>query len=363
MFDLGRARDRIEAELRRRWDRLLAGTAFIGGAEVSELETAFAKAQQVEHCVGVANGTDALVVALRALSVGPGDEVIVPAFTFFATAEAVVLVGATPVFADVEPDSLNLDLEDAGRRLSDRTVGIIGVHLYGNPFDVDAALRLCGDSDLWLIEDAAQAHGAEWRGRPVGGFGSLATWSFYPSKNLGCFGDGGALTTDDPELANTVRLLADHGATARYHHELIGTNSRLDALQAAVLNCRLPLLAADNARRRVIAARYREFLAVAKSIEAPAEPEGAQPVWHQFTVRCPRRDALHAFLAERGIGAATHYPGPLHRQPAFADRGEPPILPVAERAAAEVLCLPMFPELTDSEVEIVGRALVEFGGS
>jgi len=360
MFDLGRAVARIESELDRRWRRLLAATAFVGGEEVREFERAFAEDHEVEHCVGVANGTDALVLALRAHCVGPGDEVVVPGFTFVATAAAVLLAGATPVFADVRPDSLNLDLEDVARRLTSRTVGVIGVHLYGNPFDLDAAGELCAGRGLWLIEDAAQAHGARWRGRPVGGFGSLATWSFYPSKNLGCFGDGGAVTTNDPELARRVRLLANHGATARYHHELVGGNSRLDALQAAVLNCRLPLLAGDNERRRQVAARYREHLAGAREVTALPEPRDATPVWHQFTVLCERRDALQAFLAGRGIGSATHYPEPLHRQPAFAHLGAPPALEVAEDVARRVLCLPMFAELTDEEVAAVGRALAEF---
>jgi dTDP-4-amino-4,6-dideoxygalactose transaminase len=363
MFDLGRAARRIDGELRRRWDALLERTAFIGGDEPSDFERDFTAFLDVRHCVAVANGTDALSLALRSLGVGPGDEVIVPAFTFIATAESVSLLGATPVFADVDPDSLNLDFDDAAGRLSARTVGILGVHLYGNPFDVDRALDLCRERGLWLVEDAAQAHGARWKGRPVGGFGRAATWSFYPSKNLGCFGDGGAVTTNDEELARRVRLLANHGATARYHHEIPGANSRLDALQAAVLNCRLPLLARDNVRRDAIAARYGAYLADARGIMAlPRSPHG-EAVWHQFTVRCARRDALQAFLAERGIGTAVHYPEPLHRQPAFSDLGQPPVLPVAERAAAEVLCLPMFPELTDDEVERVGEALVSFAGA
>jgi len=361
LFDLGRAAKRIENELAQRWAQILERTAFIGGDEVKEFERAFAGFQEVEECIAVANGTDALVLALRALGVGPGDEVIVPAFTFIATAEAVSLVGATPVFADVEPNGLNLDFGGAAARLSERTVGVIGVHLYGNPFDVEAAADLCREKGLWLIEDAAQAHGARWRDTPVGGFGRLATWSFYPSKNLGCFGDGGAVTTREPELAARVRLLANHGATARYHHGIVGTNSRLDGLQAAVLNCRLALLAGDNARRGAIAARYRAYLVEARGLEALPEPVAALSAWHQFTVRSPRRDALQAFLAARGIGSATHYPEALHQQPAFADLGVPPVLPVAEEAAAEVLCLPMFAELTDAEVETVGLALAEFG--
>jgi dTDP-4-amino-4,6-dideoxygalactose transaminase len=360
LFDLRRAVSRVDLELRRRWDDLLDRTAFVGGDEVSAFEREFAAFLEVEHCVAVANGTDALTLALRAMGVGPGDEVIVPAFTFIATAESVSLLGATPVFADIDPQSLNLDFDDAAGRVGSRTVGIIGVHLYGNPFDLDGGLGLCREHGLWLLEDAAQAHGARWKGRPVGTFGRAATWSFYPSKNLGCFGDGGAVSTNDPSLERRVRLLANHGATARYHHEIPGANSRLDALQAAVLNCRLPLLAGDNARRAEIAARYHDYLAEAKGVVALPRARDGQSAWHQFTVRAPRRDALQAFLQARGIGAAVHYPEPLHRQPAFAGSGAPPVLPVAERAALEVLCLPMFPELTDHEVERVGEALAEF---
>jgi len=359
MFDLARAVARIDGDLRARWDRLLAGTAFVGGDEVSSFERAFADFVEVEQCIAVANGTDALVLALRALGVSAGDEVIIPAFTFIATAEAVTLVGATPVFADVEPGSLNLDFDDVALRLSPRTKGVIGVHLYGNPFNVDAALGFCRERGLWLIEDAAQAQGARWRGRPVGGFGSIASWSFYPSKNLGCFGDGGATTTNDPALAESLRLLANHGTTARYHHSIVGTNSRLDALQAAVLNCRLPLLAGDNARRTAIARRYHEILA-GLPVSALPWPADADSVWHQFTVRSTDRDALQDHLGRRGIGSASHYPEPLHHQPAFQFLGEPETLPVAETAAAEVLCLPMFPEMTDEEVDRVGVALAEF---
>ncbi len=249
-LDLARTQRRIATPLEERWRRILQETSFILGPEVREFEAAFASWLGVAACVGLANGTDALVIALRALGLKPGDEVIVPAYSFFATAEAVVLAGGQPVFCDVDPETLNLDPADAARRVTDRTAGILGVHLYGRPFDVDAVLQLCERRGLWLIEDAAQAHGAVWKGTKVGGFGQLAAWSFYPTKNLGCFGDGGAVTSNDKALAEQVFRLANHGQTARYHHEQIGTNSRLDSLQAAVLNCRLELLDEDNARRR-----------------------------------------------------------------------------------------------------------------
>lgn len=360
VFDLSRAAARIRPELDERWRRLVDQTAFVGGREVEEFETAFARYLGTAGCVGVGNGTDALVLALRALDLRPGDEVLVPAFSFFATASCVVLAGGRPVFTDVEPATLNLDLRSAAGRIGVRTVGLIGVHLYGRPFDVDGALRLCRDHGLWLLEDAAQAHGARWRGERVGGFGRLATWSFYPSKNLGCFGDGGALTSNDRELLERVRRLGNHGQTARYHHVEVGTNSRLDGLQAAVLNCRLPRLDPDNERRREIARRYQRLRGVGdlRLLEDRAE---AEPVYHQMTVLSARREALREHLGSRGIGTALHYPEALHRQPAMSEAaGGDGGLATAERAAREALCLPMFPELEDREVDAVCEAVEEF---
>lgn len=365
ILDLGRVRDRIQPELDRRWRGILEKTSFVLGDEVRELEAAFAAYLDVEACAGLANGTDALILALRVLGLEPGGEVLVPAFSFFATAEAVVLLGGTPVFVDVDPRTLNVDPADAASRITERTVGLIGVHLYGRPFDVDAVVGLCGRNGLWLVEDAAQAHGARWRGERVGGFGRLAAWSFYPTKNLGCFGDGGAVTGNEPVLVERVRRLGNHGQTGRYHHVAIGTNSRLDSLQAAVLNCRLPLLDADNERRRALAARYRERLAGRGDLALLDDPPEAEPVYHQMTVRTARRDDLQRHLAGRGIGAAVHYPSPLHHQPALAGlpgMGEPPELPVATAAAKEVLCLPIFPELRDEEVDAVCDAVCAFFG-
>lgn len=363
VFDLGRAVRRIESPLGDRWRRLLASSAFVLGPETRELEAAFAAYLGAAGCVGVANGTDALTLAVRALGVGAGDEVIVPAFSFFATAEAVLLAGGRPVFADVEPATFNLDLGAAAALVGRRTVGIIAVHLYGRPFDADAASALCDHHGLWLLEDAAQAHGAAWGGRRAGTLGRLAAWSFYPTKNLGCFGDGGAITGGDLDLLESVRRLANHGQDRRYHHVAIGTNSRLDSLQAAVLNCRLPLLEADNERRRVIAARYRRLLAGVGDLRFPDDPPAAVCVYHQLAVRTARRDLLMAYLTQRGIGTAIHYPEPIPRQPALsAAYPEAAELPVAATAAAELLCLPMFPELRDEEVEAVCAAVADFFG-
>lgn len=363
-LDLSRARRRIEHELAERWQKILAANAFVLGPEVREFERAFAAFLENGSVAATANGTDALVVALRALEAGPGDEVIVPAFSFFATAEAVLLVGATPVFCDIDPATYNLDVADAAARVSAKTVGVIGVHLYGRPFDHAALSALCERRRLWLVEDAAQAHGARSGGRRVGTLGTLAAWSFYPTKNLGAYGDGGAISGTDVELVQKAARIANHGQTERYHHVEIGTNSRLDSLQAAVLNCRLPLLERDNAHRRVLGGLYNQGLQGVGDLRLPREIDGDQPVFHQMTISTARRDALMAFLKERGIGSSVHYPSPLHRQPAMAKLlgGAKLDLPHATRAAAEVLCLPMFPELEPAEVEIVVGAVRAFFG-
>ncbi|HUO86583.1 MAG TPA: DegT/DnrJ/EryC1/StrS family aminotransferase, partial [Thermoanaerobaculia bacterium] len=327
------------------------------------LEAGFASFVGAAGCVAVANGTDALVLALRALDLAPGDEVIVPAFSFFATAEAVSLAGGVPVFADIEPATLNLDPEEVERRVGERTVGVLGVHLYGRPFDAERIAAVCERHGLWLVEDAAQAHGARWNGRPVGTLGQLAAWSFYPTKNLGCYGDGGAVTGPDGALLDRVRLLANHGQDRRYHHVLVGTNSRLDSLQAAVLNCRLPDLAADNERRRGIAAAYRDRLTGVGDLSFPVDPPPAECVHHQFAVRTARRDELVAHLAGNEVGSSIHYPEPLNRQPAYGDHpqaGER--LSASEAAAVELLCLPCYPELTDDEIDDVCRAVGGFFG-
>ncbi len=365
ILDLSRARARISPQLEERWKRILDESSYVLGPEVREFENAFAAYQEVAGCVAVANGTDGLVLALRALDLQPGDEVIVPAFSFFATAEAVALLGGKPVLADVDPQTLNLDPADAEARVTDRTVGLLPVHLYGRPFDVDALLALCEKRGLWLVEDAAQAHGARFKGRRVGGFGKLAAWSFYPTKNLGCFGDGGAVTGNDRGLLDRVRLLANHGQTSRYHHVLVGTNSRLDSLQAAVLNCRLALLEEDNARRRELACRYYGGLAGAGDVQLLPDREGVLSVYHQMTIRTARRDALMEHLKAAGIASAVHYPAPLHQLPALAGLvdvrdGD---LPVSTAAAREVLCLPIYPELTNEQVEQVCAEVRKFFGA
>lgn len=363
-FNLDRATADLEDALARRWAEQVAAGAFVGGPEVEAFEREYAEFLGAAGVVGVANGTDALVVALRALGLEPGQEVILPAFTFIATASSVALAGGVPVFADVDPETLDLDPEDAERRVTPRTVGVVGVHLFGRPYDVDAIGALCRRHGLWSIEDAAQAQGARVGGRRVGTLADLACWSFYPTKNLGAFGDAGAVSGGDRELLDRVRRIANHGREQHYFHSELGTNSRLDALQATVLRLRLARLEEGNERRRAIAARYRDALAPATeagTVDLPVDAEGSEPVYHQFTLLTDRRDALRDHLAEAGIGSGVYYPLPLHRQPALARFVPPGLeLPVSERAAERALSLPMFPELEDAEVEAVCRAVEAF---
>jgi dTDP-3-amino-3,4,6-trideoxy-alpha-D-glucose transaminase len=365
ILDLTRARRRIEPELNERWRKILEANSFILGPEVKELECAFTGFLGARAVVAVGNGTDALVIALRALGLRPGGEVLVPAFSFFATAEAVVLAGGVPVFCDVDEATYNLDPAELERHATAKTAGVIGVHLYGRPFDAEAIGAVCKSRGWFLVEDAAQAHGARRKGKRVGTLGDLAAWSFYPTKNLGCFGDGGAISGMDEELLKKVHRLANHGQTERYHHVEIGTNSRLDSLQAAVLNCRLPLLDDDNAKRRKHAAHYRERLEGVGDLRFPPDDREDEVVYHQMTIATAERDALQEHLKKSGVASAVHYPSALHRQPAWegvlAVPGEG-ALPRAERAGREVLCLPMFPELDASEVERAAASVAEFYG-
>jgi dTDP-4-amino-4,6-dideoxygalactose transaminase len=333
---------------------------YILGPEGQALERELSARLGGVHVVGCANGTDALVLALRALDVGPGDEVIVPAFTYAASAEAIVLVGATPVFADIEPDTFAIDPRAAAALVGPRTRALLPVHLFGQCARMEPLWDLAERSSLRIVEDAAQAIGATWRGRPAGALGHIAGFSFYPTKNLGAPGDAGMVTTADAELADRLRLLRTHGSRGDYVHDAIGLNSRLDELQAAVLRVKLPHLDAWNDRRRAHAARYRA--AIRGGLIAPVEVDGAHHVYHHFTVRSRARAALVARLEAAGIGSAIYYPRPLHEQPAYRRWARGP-LPEAERAAAEVLSVPVHPWLREDEVERVAAALAAAGPS
>jgi dTDP-4-amino-4,6-dideoxygalactose transaminase len=347
--------------------RLLESAAFIGGAEVERFEHEFAAYCEVPHAVGVANGTEALALALRALDVGAGAAVALPAFTFAATAEAVCHVGARPLFVDIDPQTFTLDpaaLRQAVARSPQPVRAILPVHLYGQTADMQAIGALAKEIGAAVIEDAAQAHGARDHGRRAGGLGAAAAFSFYPTKNLGALGDAGAVTTHDVELARRIARLRDHGQGRKYDHEVVGFNSRLDALQAAVLGVKLQRLDAWNARRRALAAAYRAGLHDVPDVVLPPEGAGREHVYHLFVIRCRARDALRASLAAASIGATVHYPIALHLQGAFAHLGHRAgDFPCAEAAAREVLALPLYPELSDAAVAAVCAAVRAWAGT
>jgi dTDP-4-amino-4,6-dideoxygalactose transaminase len=339
------------------WRRVLASSRFIGGEAVEQFEAAWAAYCRVPHAVGVANGTDALQLTLTALGIGPGDEVILPANTFVATAEAVVLAGATPRFADVCPDTLLLTPGCLEAAITSRTRAVIVVHLYGQMPDMTALGQAADKAGLAVIEDAAQAHGAAWQGQRAGSMGVAGCFSFYPGKNLGAFGDAGAVVTADAGLAGRIKVLRDHGRAAgsHYRHEQVGTNSRLDALQAAVLTVKLTRLDAWNEARRSIAARYHT--AFASSPARPlAEVQGMRGVYHLAVVRVPDRARVQKQVAAMGVETQIHYPIPCHLQPPYQRFADRP-LPAAERSADEVLSLPMFPHMTDGQVAQVCDAV------
>ncbi len=345
----------IEGEILEAVRRVLRHGWFILGPEVQALEEALAERVGVRHAVGVGNGTDALVLALRAHGVGPGHEVITVSHSFFATASAIELVGAVPVFVDIHPDTLLMDPDLLEAARTPRTRAVIPVHLMGHPCDMDAIGAFCQAHGLALIEDAAQAIDARWRGRAVGSFGT-GCFSLHPLKNFAACGDAGFVTTDDDDLAAFLRQARNIGIRDRDHCDFVSSNSRLDALHAAILRVKLEHLAAWTARRREHAAAYRQALAGHLRLPPP-EPEHGQAVYHAFVVRHPQRDRLQAALQAQGIGTKVHYPIPIHRQPAFAQRAGRP-LAHTDRAVAEILSLPVYPELSDQDRGRVIRAIV-----
>jgi len=350
-LDLKRLNAFYKSEIDSAIARVLESGWYVLGKEVSAFEEEFAAYCEVEHCVGVANGLDALYLILRGMGIGPGDEVIVPSNTFIATWLAVSQVGARPIPVDPDPGTHNMDpnlVEDA---ITARTRAIMAVHLYGQPADMWTLREIAQRHGLRLIEDAAQAHGAQFRGRRVGGLGDAAGFSFYPGKNLGAMGDGGAITTNDASLAKRLRMLRNYGSEVKYQHEVAGVNSRLDEIQAAILRCKLPGLDSDNVARRRVAHRYLQGLQ-GLPMGLPQVLAGAEPVWHLMVVCCPQREQIQKALTAAGIGHLVHYPVACHRQGAYAS-GNWPALPVAERLQHEVLSLPMAPYLSDEEVDSV----------
>jgi dTDP-4-amino-4,6-dideoxygalactose transaminase len=335
----------IAGEVAEAWGGVLERCDFILGGEVAAFESELAAFCEVEHAVGVDSGTSAIELALRALGVGPGDEVITAANTFVATAFAISHIGAAPVLVDVDPGSLTLDPALLEAAITPRTRAIVPVHLYGQPADMDAVLAIAREHGLLVVEDACQAHGARHRGRRVGSMGDAGAFSFFPAKNLGGYGDGGAVVTDDPDVADALRRLRNYGQRRKHHHETLGFNRRLDTLQAAVLRIKLRRLDEWNARRRRHAAEYVRLLEGA-GVGLPQAGNGVEHVWHLFVIQADDRDALAAGLAEAGIGTGIHYPIPVHRQaPYLARHGAAERFPVVEAAAGRILSLPMFPEL------------------
>lgn len=360
MLDVAAQHAPVEAALREAFDRVMAHGQFILGPEVTAFEKEIGAYVGCEHAIGVSSGTDALLVALMALDVGPGDEVITTPFSFFATGGCIARLGAKPVFVDIDDESFNLDPRLVGEAITPRTKAIVPVHLFGQSADV-AALRAHG---LPIVEDAAQALGARSEEGRVGTLGALGCFSFFPSKNLGCFGDGGLVTTDDAELAEKVRVLRAHGSKPKYFHAMVGGNFRLDALQAAILRVKLPLLDGWHERRRRNAELYdRLFSEAGLSSTSLRTPKRAHDghVYNQYVIRTDRRDALQAHLTRAGIATAIYYPLPLHLQGCFSElgyrRGE---LPVSERAAEEVLALPVYPELSAAALRSVAETVIGF---
>lgn len=352
-FEIDALWDELNAAIQ---DELRSGQ-FIMGPTVTAFEAEVADYLGVEHAIGVNSGTDALVIALRTLGVDAGDEVITSSFTFFATAEAISQVGAVPIFVDIDPKTYNIDPALIEEKISSRTKAILPVHIFGQAADMDPILETAAMHGLMVLEDVAQAFGGEYKGKKLGTIGHIGTFSFFPSKNLGGYGDGGLIATDDGDVAEDARMLRTHGAKKKYHNELIGYNSRLDSIQAAILRVKLPHIDRWNERRRQIAGHYDEMLTAVAGVVTPHKASYARHAYHQYTVRIVdgRRDAVHSRLAEAGIGAMIYYPVPVHQLPVYAQLNVN--LPLTEEAAGEVLSLPIWPQLSQTVQERVVTSL------
>ena len=353
-LDLAAQHAPLRAEIDRAIAEVIDSGAFAGGPFVAEFEKEFARFCATSHAIGVANGTDALWLALLACGVGPGDEVITVPSTFMATAEAITYCGATPVFVDIDERTYTMDPAGLEAAVTQRTKAIIPVHLFGQPADLDPILEFARSRGLRVIEDAAQAHGAKYKGRPAGSIGDVGCFSFYPGKNLGAFGEAGGVVTNDAEIDEKIRVLRDHGQARKYHHTMIGWNCRMDGIQAAVLRVKLRHLARGNELRRSHAARYRQEFSGTEGLVLPFEADYAEHVYHIFAVRVQDRDEVMQFLEREGIGCGIHYPVPVHLQQAYASLGRGNgSYPVSEQTSSEFISLPMFPELTADQIERV----------
>lgn len=360
-LDLARQHAPIRSQLHEAACRVIDSCNYIGGAEVKAFEQEMAKWLGVPEVCGVACATSGLFAAVKNLGVGPGDEVITTVHTAIATAEAISLSGAKVVFCDIKEGTFNIDPEQIRQKITPRTRAIIPVHLYGQPADLDAILAIAREHRLAVIEDCAQAQGAKYKGRYVGTWGDVAVFSFFPSKNLGGFGDGGAVTAKDPQLMKRIRMFSNHGREAKYVHEFEGINSRLDAIQAALLRVCLPHVDEWNAKRREAARLYSRLLSSVREVRAPVEAPDTEPVYHVYCIVVPDRDALRAYLKERGVATGVHYPYSLNMQPAYAYLGQGEgSFPNAEYACSHMLSLPMFPEITREEIEYVCSCIQDY---
>jgi dTDP-4-amino-4,6-dideoxygalactose transaminase len=351
----------IEHEVLPMVKEAMENAAFIGGPQVSGFETEFAAFCDSKYGVGVNSGTDALRFALMAAGVGPGDEVITVPHTFIATTEAISQVGAKPVFVDILPDTCNMNPSKIQRAIGPKTKAVIPVHLYGQPADMDAILEIAKKKNLVVIEDACQAHGSLYKGKKAGSMGMVGCFSFYPGKNLGAYGEGGAVVTQSEDIANKIRMIRDHGQAKKYYHDMEGYNGRLDAIQAGVLRIKLRRLANWNEARRRNAQHYNELLSPIKGVTVPKEAEGCRHVYHLYVILVDDRDGLQKYLNEKGVGTGLHYPVPLHLQKAYAYNGyKEGDFPVTESVAKRLLSLPMFPELTKAQIEYVADCIEQF---
>lgn len=352
--DLKAQYETIKEEVNEAILAVVESSQFVRGPKVSDFEKAFAQYCETEYAVGVANGTDAIMLALRALGIGPGDEVITVPFTFTATTEAIHWVGANIVFVDINPENYTIDVQQIEERITDKTRAIIPVHLYGHPADMDPILDIARKHDLKILEDAAQAHGARYKSKRVGTLGVAATFSFYPGKNLGAYGDAGAIVTNDARIAETVKMLGDHGSVRKYANDHMGFNSRLDSMQAVVLEIKLKRLESWNQGRREITDFYNDAFSGVDAIKVPKASSWAEPVYHLYVIEVDDRDGVKQKLNDAGIGAGIHYPKPLHLQKAYdfmnISAGS---FPVSEKAAERVLSLPNYPEMTEEMLGMV----------
>lgn len=359
--DLTRQHLPILDSLTESFEAAIKGSTFIMGEGVSSFEDAFASFCEANHCLGVGNGTDALFIILKAMGVGDGDEVITAPNSFIATTEAITATGARPVFVDVDPDSFNIDVSKVEAAITGKTKAIIPVHLYGQPADMKEIMEIAERHGLKVVEDAAQAHGAEYDGKRTGSLGHAAAFSFYPGKNLGCLGDGGAVVTSDSSLAEKVAMFRNHGRKEKYLHDVEGVNSRLDTIQAIFLSKKLTCLDRWNDQRRAAATRYGGLLIDIDWINLPTQSDKMHHVYHLYVIRAERRDELAAYLKETGVSTGIHYPVPLHLQPAYGWMGHKEgDFPVAERMAKEILSLPIFPGIKEEEQVYVAEKIREF---